>query len=66
MSHLVNDQAKELWFEQALEYGLSDQDAEDFADWNMENEGCGSVADYVYFYLREDLTPRGALINIKT
>ncbi len=45
MSHLVNDQAKELWFEQALEYGLSDQDAEDFVDWNMENEGCGSVAD---------------------
>jgi len=66
MSHLGNDRAKENWFEQALEYGLSDQDAEDFVGWNMDNEGCGSVADYVYFYLREDLAPRGALINIKT
>jgi hypothetical protein len=66
MSHLLNDQAKENWFEQALEHGLSDQDAEDFVDWNTDNEGCGSVADYVYFYLREDLAPRGTLINIKT
>ena len=66
MSHLLNDQAKELWFEQALEYGLNDQYAEEFVDWNMENEGYGSVADYVYQYLREDLTPRGVVINIKT
>ncbi len=66
MSHLLNDQAKENWFEQALEHGLSDQDAEDFVDWNMDNQGYGSVADYVYQYLREDLTPRGVVINIKT
>ena len=66
MSHLLNDQTKENLFEQALEYGLNDQYAEEFVNWNMENEGCGSVADYVYQYLRENLAPRGVVINIKT
>jgi hypothetical protein len=53
MSHIGNDQAKEQWYEDALEYGLSEQDAFDYTEWNMENEGYGSVADYVYFYLKD-------------
>ena len=52
MSHLLNDQAKEDWFEEALDMGLSDFDAEDYVDWMMDNEGSGDLHSYIYNYMR--------------
>tara|TARA_R110002020_G_scaffold325658_1_gene541279 strand:- start:88 stop:288 length:201 start_codon:yes stop_codon:yes gene_type:complete len=66
MSHEVNDRVKESWFEEALDYGLSSPDAENYVDWQMDIRGFGTVADYVNQYLRDDLAPRGVIINIKT
>lgn len=52
MSHLGNDRAKESWFEEALDYGLSSLDAEDYVDWQMDIEGFGDLHSYVYNYMR--------------
>jgi|TARA_A100001391_G_scaffold43124_1_gene25121 hypothetical protein len=52
MSHLLNDQAKENWFEEALDMGLSDFDAEDYVDWMMDNGGLGDLHSYIFNYMR--------------
>jgi len=47
MSHELNDQAKENWYQEALDADLSDADALKYADWQMENEGKGNVYSYL-------------------
>ena len=52
MSHEVNDRVRESWFEEALDYGLSTLDAEDYVDWKMDIRGFGDIHSYVYNYMR--------------
>ncbi len=52
MSHAGNDRAKESWFEEAIDMGLSNFDAEDYVDWMMDNEGLGDLHSYIFNYMR--------------
>ena len=47
MSNELNDQAKENWYQEALDAKLSDDDASKYVDWQIENEGKGNVLSYI-------------------
>ena len=47
MSNEFHERAKENWYQDALSAGLSDADALNYVDWQIENEGKGNVLSYI-------------------